>query len=206
LTIPTLDASIGTLFALLPGVLAYVIIRALCNRSKKIEIVELTAFSLTYTVIIQALWQLIEWSSVFRGANETVGLTVVALFVALIFSLLYNSGISYKLIAMLRLSSEMAWPTAWETVFRTSYSSGFEYAVLELRDGRRIMGAVRYYDSTDDNDYVGIENASWLVDEQDSVPVDAPGILLFARRDLMFVQFLPNAVEAKHDQQPKPKP
>ena len=185
--IPNLDAT-GVLFALLPGLLAFLVVRSLTARDKPLETNEIVLHSLAYTLSVNAIWSLLCIASWFPTPN-VVGLCLTAIGFAICLARLINTGTGYKLLAKMKITKESPWPTVWESVFRNAYNEIGEWATIELKDGRRILGAIRYFSSSPKDGHVAIDQARWLLDNNEQLI--SPGLLVFRGDDIEIIQFMP---------------
>jgi hypothetical protein len=59
---------------------------------------------------------------------------------------------------------------------------------VEIGDGRRLMGWLRYYSDEPQDSNLFLENAAWIVDG-DPVPIDGSGILITKRLGINWIGF-----------------
>lgn len=179
--------SLGILFSLLPGLLTYVVQRALSGREQKLEAVDAILHGLAYTVLVHAVWAVLTMWSWFP-TPDIFGLCACAIALGAIVAKCKNSGWFYGALRFCGLSRESSWPTIWETSFREASRLGSEYAVLHLKDRRRVMGAVRFYSHDQASGHVILERAQWL-DSADGIG-QIEGMFVVSGSDVQFVQFL----------------
>ncbi|HEX3552192.1 MAG TPA: DUF6338 family protein [Thermoanaerobaculia bacterium] len=182
--------SLGLLFTLLPGLLTYLIFRALSARGEKIDAVEAVLDGLAYTLVVHALWFSLKQLGSWIPTPDLLGLSLTAVGLGLSLATVYNSGTGYRMLRRLRLTGEPSWLTIWETAFREfrGVQKG-EYAVLHLNDGRRVMGAIRGFSSQQKKGHVCLARVRWFSGTEASE--EHPGLHLFNAGDICVVEFLP---------------
>lgn len=180
--------SLGPLFILLPGFLSYVIVHALCSRKKKHDTAEIVLHALVYTLIVNAIWQLLLIPKPIIPTPHLVGLSITALAVAIVASACINHGLFYIVLQKLKITRESAWGSVWKTAFRQAYKDGSEYAMLWFSDKTGVLGAVRGYSSEQKDGHIRVDRAKWI--SKEGALIDAPGTLLFKAEDVTAIQFL----------------
>lgn len=179
--------SLGLLFSLLPGLLTYIVVRALTARERKLDAVEAVLHGLAYTVLVHALWELLTLNS-WIPTPDLVGISLCSLVIGLAIAKCHSRGWIYNLLRLCGITEESTWQSAWETSFRMARADGREYAVLYLKDGRRIMGAVRGFSSEQSAGHVAIDRSRWLCENNEVIAI--PGLMLLSANDVLSVQFL----------------
>lgn len=179
--------SLGILFSLLPGLLTLVVQRALSGREQKLEAVDAILHGLAYTVVVHAVWAVLTLWSWFP-TPDIFGLCACAIVLGVVLAKCKNSGWLYGVLRFCGLSRESSWPTIWETAFREAPRLGSEYAVLYLKDRRRLMGAVRFYSHDQELGHVILDRAQWLDSADATASID--GMIIVSGSDIRFVQFL----------------
>jgi hypothetical protein len=184
--------SLGLLFTLLPGLLTYVVVRALTARGEKIEPAEAILHGLAYTLVVHAIWFGLTALGSVIPTPDLIGLALTAVGLALGVAALHNSGRFYGLLRRWRLTNQPSWLTIWETAFREyrGVRKG-EYAVLHLKDGRRVMGAIRGFSPRQEKGHVCMERVQWLSDETGVKNPEHAGLHLFNADDVFVVEFMP---------------
>ena len=179
--------SVQVLFALLPGLLTVLVVRSLAAREQKLEAVETVIRGLAFTLLVHAIWALLTIGSIIP-TPDIIGMPLCAVALGLIVATIINSGWMYEILRFSRLTSESSWGNAWKSSFRHAAKNVGEYAVLHLKDKRRILGAVRCYSADADGGHVAIDKAAWL--SQSNEVKDAIGFLIFPVEEIKFIQFL----------------
>lgn len=199
--------SLGLLFTLLPGFLTFFIFRAMSARGDKIEAIEAILSGLAYTLIIHAFWFGFKRLGSWFPTPDLVGLSLTAAGLGFGLASLHNSGWGFRLLRRFHLTGESAWITIWETAFREFRGSqgGGEYAVLHLKDGRRVMGAIRGFSPRQENGHVCLERVRWFSGSEQSE--EHPGLHLFNAGDICVVEFIsPEKGATNAQRQTKPAP
>lgn len=189
-------ASLGVLFTLLPGLITYLVVRAMTERAKKIEAVEAVLYALAYTLIVHAIWYGLTGIGSLIPTPDIIGLSLTALFVGIGLAAIVNSGVHYRLLRFVGITSESSWITIWQTVFREFRDRQGEYAVLHLKDGRRVMGAIRGFSPQQKGGHVCLERVQWLTEATPNS--EHPGMHLFNAEDIAIVEFLSTSKEPDH--------
>lgn len=198
-----LDA-LGFLFAVLPGILAFLIIRQLCWRDRRIEPLEFVVYSLAYTLVIESIWQLLVSIGNWIPTPKTIGVTTTSIVFAVLSARLINTGRVYSALRWLRLSNESDWPTVWQSTFRGCRSEDGVWATIELTDGRRLLCAIREFPWDQSEGHISVQDADWLDDDDgsgSSCTIEAPGILLIRASDVSIIEFLPKENGEKDNEQ-----
>ena len=193
LSLPKLGSldSLGILFALLPGLLTFLVVRELTARERKLETVEAVLHGLAYTLIVHAIWAILTLKS-WLPTPDIVGLSLTSIGLGIGVSVATNKGWIYAILRYCQVTNESAWHSTWETAFRQVGFTGSDYIVLHRKDGRRIMGGLRGYSATQGDGHVCIDRAQWLTQDE---ATPAVGVMLFPAEDIIFIQFMPETEE-----------
>jgi hypothetical protein len=182
--------SLGILSALLPGLLTLIVVRYLCGRDKKPEAVEATLHALAYTLVVHGIWAILKSLGSWFPMPDIAGLSLCAIGLGVVVAWISNNGQAHAVIARCGLTSEAPWATVWESAFRAFRRDGGEYVVLTLKDGKRILGALRAYSGQQKEGHVCIDRARWLGTDGGSEP-EQPGMLAFSAEAIESIQFMP---------------
>lgn len=191
LTLPSIGSldTLGAVFALLPGLLTYVIVRALTARERKLDAIEAILHGLAYTLLVHAIWAILTlWSWI--PTPDMPGLSLCAIGIGIVVAKISNSGWIYAFLRFCRITDEASWQSTWEASFRNAAKEIGEFAVLHLKDGRRLMGAVRGYSAEQSKGHIALDQCQWLMQEGDPMP--AVGLILIPGEEIVFVQHLPS--------------
>lgn len=188
-------ASLGILFTLLPGLITYLIVRAMTERGKKIDALEAVLNGLAYTLLVHAIWYFLTHIGSLIPTPDIVGLCLTAIGLGIAVAAIGNAGIHYKVFRWLGITSEPSWPGIWQSAFREFQHQG-EYTVLHLKDRRRVMGAVRGYSNEQKEGHICLERVQWL--DSANPATEHPGMHLFSAEDVAIVEFVPIPKENDH--------
>ena len=192
--------------SLLPGLVTYVIVHLLSSRTKKMETVDAILIGLTYTLIIQGIWHLLKASGSLIPTPDVVGTTLIAMVLGLVLSVLINHGIIYNVLRSLKITTQPQWRSIWETSFRSSETELDSWVILELNNGRRIMGYVIGYSGEREDGHVCLKDPRWLNDsDENSVDEQTPidGWFLTDNSQIVSVHFLPKPKLEKNENEPE---
>ena len=182
--------TLGLLFTLLPGLLAFLVERTLTARERKVETVEAILFGLAYTLAVHAVWSVLKRAGSVIPTPDITGLALTAITIGLAIAFLKNSGALFHLLQKSGITREAAWWSIWETAFRFSYAQKNEFVVLHLADGRRLFGAVVGHSSEQKDGHICLMQAMWLVDPR---PAPISGMILLRADDVKMVEFVPRS-------------
>jgi hypothetical protein len=195
--------ALSTLFVLLPGFLCARIVQSLCVRPKQTELDKVVE-SLVYSFVIYLVFV---WIS---GYNSPIGivataetgaqkhysvefrtrglgeLAVIALILAFLISWIETNDISGKLFRRFKLTQRTARSSIWSDVFHEI--GGVVH--VELGDGRRVMGWLRYYSDEPSDRSLFLERAAWVGPERKLIAVKGPGLLITQDLGVRWIEFL----------------
>ncbi len=189
----SIGGSVGLLFQLLPGLITFLVVRWLTARGRKIETAEAILHGLAYTLVVHAIWSFLTAIGSLIPTPDLMGLSLCAVGLGLAASWLTNSGSIYGVLRKLMLTREASWPSIWETAFREFTGRIGEYVVLEFKDRRRLLGAIRGFSADQEGGHVYLARPRWI--HSDSDAPEQPGTLLVNATDIASVQFLPFSSE-----------
>ena len=191
--------SLGVLFALLPGFITFLLVRSLTARGRRIQATEAVLHGLAYTLLAHAIWAVLTSVGSLIPTPDLVGLPLCAIALGLVLSWLATSGIVYNVLRKMRLTREAPWRSVWQSAFAEFRANVGEYAVLQFRDGRRLLGAIRGSSAQQSRGHVYLHRARWIHSDGDEP--EQPGTILVNAGDISFVQFLPFPSETQDDRQ-----
>lgn len=88
-----------------------------------------------------------------------------------------------------RTSRNSIWNDTFQDIQQTIDPDAGSIVQIQLEDGRSLIGVVRFYSDTADECSVFLQNAEW-VDDDKTIPVLGPGILLTRNSKITSVSFL----------------
>ena len=191
------------LLLLLPGFLCARLIQALCVRPEQTELDKIIE-SLLYSFVVYVAFVSLFGSSVPVGvqissengiqhygvelyARPLLELAAISLLLALMSGFVITNDISGWVFRKLRLTQKTTRSSVWSDAFHDL--GGVVH--VELGDGRRVMGWLRYYSDEPKDASLFLENAAWVnSDTNEVVPIQGPGILITRDMGIRFVEFL----------------
>ncbi len=187
--IPSLK-SVQLLYALLPGLLVFVILRTLTSRDKRLDATEAVLYGLAYTLICNAIvFTVTHYYPVVKEVPEVALLSTVAVVFAFVLSIEKNNAFFFRILQTLRITRENAWPSVWETVFRECRRNKSEFICVTMKDGTRVQGAIRH--NTDDPTaagHIALENAHWL-DASNKLSPRISGLIVISVTEIQHLIF-----------------
>lgn len=126
-------------------------------------------------------------SVLIENAGPLLVLGLSTMLVGVIPAIAHVRDFPLALLRKWRLTRASAWPTVWESTFRTNNA----WAVVHLKSGSRIQGWVELYPDDPKHDSVFVREAVFLSSSPDGVPVevDGPGVLILPSADIQLIQF-----------------
>jgi len=101
------------LFALLPGLLTYLVVYFLASRQEKIDAIKAVLLALAFTLVSHATWSLLKSLGSYIPTPDIVGITITATAWGVIFGFLVNRGWIYRLLRSVGISAEPGAATIW---------------------------------------------------------------------------------------------
>ena len=189
--------------SLLPGLVTYVIVHLLVSRTRKIETVDAILVGLAYTLVVHGIWHLLKLPGSVFPTPDIVGTTLVAVILGLGLSICANHGWIYDALRYLRITNQPQWQSIWETAFRRStVELENSWVILELKNGKRIMGYVFAFSGQREGGHVCISDPRWLNDSDgDDSDEQTPigGWFLVDNSQIVSVHFQPKHERSTND-------
>jgi hypothetical protein len=199
---------IALLTFLLPGFITSFLFYSLTSFPKKSEF-EAVVIALIYTVIINAVVELLGMGFIAIGNRvaigewnqlaKTVWSIIIALFIGLLWSYLYNNDIIHKFLRKRKITNQTSYPSEWYATFSETKS----YIILDLKDGRRIMGWPAEWPNDPQRGHFVLERAQWVIEEEgeSSVrPLEAVDKIMIDANNVEMIKFLKFNDELEGDQ------
>lgn len=178
--------TLGLIFTLSPGLICLFIIHSLTSRERKIEPVPVILHSLAYTLIVHAVWELLQFKSCIP-TKPIVGLPLTAVVVGLVLAAAVCNGWIYKALRFLKITDESEWESVWKTAFKDGRKIG-EYVIITFEDGKQVQAAIRDFSSTQADGHITIERFRWI--GEDYIPGEEnTGILVFSASSVRDIHF-----------------
>ena len=179
---------------LLPGLCTYIVVSAISQtENNKLEAVQAILHGLVYTLIVNAIYAFLLWLGNVTGfglaAPEIFTLVCWALILAIVVTLLKESGQPIGLLRRIGVTKASSMPGPWASSFHEGPKEFSNWLVLCLKSERRIMGQLRGWSSDQKEGHITLSSCSWL--NGDGTEQDTPGMLIIPADDVSLVQFLP---------------
>ena len=206
--------AVAVLLVLLPGFLCARIVQSLCVRPKQTEldkIIESLLYSFVVYVAFVALFggavpvgfQIgadngVQHYAIELHAKPLLQLAAISSLLALLVGFIVTNDISGWVFRKLRLTQRTTRSSVWSDVFHELRG----VVHVELGDGRRVIGWLRYYSDEPKDASLFLEKAAWVrTDNDELIPIQGPGILITQHMGIKFVEFLrrgePSETDAK---------
>ena len=117
---------------------------------------------------------------------------IFALFIsAVVLALLYGANINHdwllKLLRKCKITERTARSSIWNDAFQDIKGT---YVLVNLADGRSVLGYLRYYSDEQEDASIFLEDATWVTENGDQEAINGPGILLTKEAAIQSVAFL----------------
>ncbi|MGC5428730.1 DUF6338 family protein [Aeromonas veronii bv. sobria] len=182
---------------LVPGFLAAWIFYSLTPYLKP-EPFERIIQALIFTLIVQLVSTLVKKLSFWIGefyflgvwdtTSDTLSSTLSAVVIGLIFSYYANNDKFHDKLREFGITKETSFPSEWHGTF--SSSEGATYIVLQLNDGRRIMGWPTEWPANPREGYFKIEVPMWITDNDENIDLESLYCILINVQDVRWVEFM----------------
>ena len=190
--------TIALLRYLLPGFLAAWVFLGLTAHEKPNQF-ERVIQALIFTLFVQAGIATVVsfgWIKLDETSFATFGGTIdilavgVAIVVGVIFALLANRSWLHTVLRRIGITQQTAYPSEWFGVFRTHRT----YVVLHFHDDRRLYGWATEWPQSSKAGHFLLEQASWLVDEEDQRYLPSAGVegILIDVTEVRWIEFMEN--------------
>jgi hypothetical protein len=171
------------LLVLLPGFLCAKIIQWLCVRPKQSEtdkLVEALLFSFVIYVIFTTMFGQLQLTR-----KHVVYLTLLSIGIAVIGSALWTNDLLGRLLRRIQVTQRTSHPSVWNDVFHR-YGG---YVVVELADGRLVLGWVQYFSDNESAPTLFLEDAAWITQSGERIQIPGAGILITAGYGIKTIAF-----------------
>lgn len=209
---PEKAEALGVLLVLLPGFVSAHLVQLLAARRKQSEldkVIEALILSLLLYLVTLPFFRYslpIAWRS--ADANHTgsgqifivwphlAALAVLAVVLGAIYAASINHDWLTAPFRWLKISERSARSSVWNDVF--SDLEGF--VQVGLSGGRSVIGWIRNYSDEDETHVLFLEDAAWVDEEGNELPIRGPGILLSKDSGIEYVMFLNSGVNNGTDE------
>lgn len=193
---------LAILLILLPGFLCSGLIQLLCVRPDQTEFDKVRE-ALLYSFIIYVIFLGTHGSAapVSLDVSEKNGaqsysvqiefvpvawLALISITIAVGVGIVVTNDFSGKAFRKIRASQRTSRNSVWSDTFH-EFSGVVQ---VELGDGRRIMGWLRYYSDEPEPSSIFLEKAAWITPDNKLVEIKGPGILITQKMGIRTVEFL----------------
>jgi hypothetical protein len=190
------------LLVLLPGFLCAQIVRTCCVRPKQTEFDKVIE-ALVYTFVVYVVFALIAGPELpLALKTETINqvqhfgiefqrkrlliLSIIPFVLAFLIGLDRTNDISGRIFRKMRATQRTTRSSVWSDTFHELHG----VIQTELKDGRRVMGWLRFYSDEPGDASLFLERAAWVNEKNELVPVDGPGLLITSEMGIKYVMFL----------------
>ena len=210
---PVTPAALEILPILLPGFTAAYLVQLLATRAKQTDLEKIVE-ALLFSFSIYVSYSLIRHTGLpvtlvstahgdtfqFQSINLVwlIGLTLS--FALLMILYVNKDGARFfrgdvRLFRWIKLTERTSRNSIWNDTFQDVQQQvdpeAGSIVQVELGDGRRVIGAVKFYSDTADECSVFLQRAAWVgEDETTDIPILGPGILLTGNAKITSVSFL----------------
>lgn len=203
---PTTAVALQILLILLPGFTAAYIVQLLATRAKQTDLEKIIE-ALLFSFLIYVSYSLIRHSALPVIITQTpngdafqfhrinlIWLAGLSLFFAFLMVLYVNKD-GARFFRWIRLTERTSRSSIWNDTFQDVQQQvnpeAGSIVEVEIGDGRRVMGVVKFYSDTADECSVFLQSAAWIdEDATTEIPVNGPGILLTGNAKITSVSFL----------------
>jgi hypothetical protein len=190
---------IALLTFLLPGFITSFLFYSLTSFSKKSEF-EAVVIALIYTVIINAIVELLGMGFIAIGSQTAIGewnqlsktvcSIIIAFFIGLLWSYLFNNDRIHKFLRKMKITNKTSYPSEWYGTF----SETKLYVILDLKDERRVMGWPAEWPDDPEKGHFVLEDAKWLIVDKDgklsAIPLETIDKIVIAVHNIEMVEFV----------------
>ena len=197
--IPPSLSVLGILLFLLPGFISAIVLRQVTTRAKQSDFEKLIeALVLSFILYLTSLPFFgntlpVSWHEEAGGYRvhlqwAQLGLLFVeAVAVSLFYGALLHHDWLHKALRRLGLTEKTSRVSVWNDVLQDIRKS---YILVEIKDGRRILGYMTYYSDDAEQSSLFLEDAAWLTEEGKQIPVWGAGVLLAKEAGITTITFL----------------
>jgi hypothetical protein len=174
--------ALSVFLILLPGFLCAKIVGSLCIGSQRSEM-DKVVDALLYSFLIYVVFVSIFGPQI--TGRTILWLPAMSLILATSVSAMWTHDFPARLLRRWKLTMKTSRPSVWTDAF-----SMFGGAVLvELADGRMVVGWVRYYSDPPSAPSLFLEHAAWIDREEKQAKINGPGILITPECGIRTVSF-----------------
>ncbi len=198
---PTTIQALGVFLVLLPGFTCAYIVQQLAVRPKQTELDKVIEALLLSFVLYLGIapcfgfalpvgWYLIATGSyvITVAWKELATLALGAVGLGILYAANLNHDWVLTFLRKIHVTERTSRTSIWGDAFQEFGGT----VQVGLADGRMVTGWLRYYSDDVDEAAVFLEEAKWVDQNGNEIPVDGPGILLLPKFGIQYVMFLKN--------------
>jgi hypothetical protein len=201
---PASLVALQILLILLPGFAAAYIVQLLASRGTQTDFDKVVEASL-YSLIIYAAFEQVARGSLpfeFVSSKTSADVSILwhpnrLLYLALITIGLGLAVAAYtnldgnRIFRWMKITERTSRRSIWNDVFQGEAKDG-QVVQVELADGKSVIGVLSYYADDAADCSLFLEQASWVVESGDPIPIPGNGILITKNADIHSISFLDN--------------
>jgi Family of unknown function (DUF6338) len=201
--VPTSIEALGILLLLLPGFACALILQSIAVRAKQTELDKVVeALVLSFVIYLATLpffgYTLpVSWSGNSDGNFKSYVILLHWKHLAalgggaVVLALLYGANVNHdwllKILRKWNVTERTARNSIWSDTFQDIKNT---YILVGMKDGRGVLGYLRYYSDDWEDASLFLEDAAWVDEQGVQLPIDGPGILLTKESGIAFVSFI----------------
>jgi hypothetical protein len=135
----------------------------------------------------------VSWHTVSGGTYQIVPNywhLVTLLVASILLGVLYAANINHDWVLGLLRNLNVTERTARSSIWNDVFQEIGGYVQVGMKDGKKLLGWIRYYSDESSDCSIFLEDAAWVGDDGEMQPVDGPGVLLTKECGVEFVMFL----------------
>lgn len=200
---PTKAEALGILLVLLPGFTCAYVTQFVAVRQKQSDfdkVVEALLFALLLYLGTLPFFHFSLPSSWAVSAGGEIQVRIhyrqlLTLFLASVgLGLAYAANLNHdwalRLLRKCRITERTSRTAVWHDVFQETGG----WIQVELKDGKKALGWVRYYSDDIEDRSLFLESASWINEAGEERPIEGPGLFLTRDAEIEAVLFLGNGI------------
>jgi hypothetical protein len=203
--VPTSTGALQIFLILLPGFAAAYLVQLLAIRSKQTDLDKVIE-ALLFSFVIYVTSYIFHWGgqpfpslslpqtgvAKLHPGNvfALAGVTVLWALAMIIFVNRDGTHLLRKWNITERTSRSSIWNDVFQGIQQKKDPDLGSIVQVELADGRSLQGVVAFYSDTADECSVFLGDARWIGDENATVPINGPGILLTRNANIVSISFL----------------
>jgi len=184
---PNTIQTLSVYLILLPGFTCAYIVQQLAIRPKQTELDKVIEALLLSFVLYLCIYPFFGFVFVV-GWKEPVALALGAVGLGILYAANINHDWALALLRKIHVTERTSRTSIWGDVFQELGGT----VQVGLADGRMVTGWVRYYSDDVNEAAVFLEEAKWVNQNGNDIPVEGPGILLLPKSGIQYVMFLKN--------------